>query len=999
MEKARLVPPLPPLYLQQMSESLHFIPYTDDPLAYLARRLITEQAQALPRLEQVQVLLPDPQAAPRLRRLLLAEAATQGYQALLGPQILGWQQWLDGMDSGPLAVVSAQRRELILVEALRQHPDLFGEGNLWALADSLLSLFDELSQHQIRLPEDPQAFLQQLERGYGLSAHRPHPALEREAHLVHTLWQAWHSELQQRGLIDRHSRRLLQLANSQDQPLDSPCYLLAPACLPAAERQWLAAMRQQPGLRVIIQAQRSSHSPPSRDYHPEYPLQQLAETLHCAIPPTPEQDGYSQLLDAIYSPDARHDTPLLERARAFANRYPDSPCRGRLRLFAAAGNEEEAQALALQVRRWLLEGREQIGIVTENRKLARRLRALLERAGIPLQDAAGWALSTTSAAAVLERWLQCVEEDFPHVALLDLLKSPFAVPTEQRDAHLTTVYRLQHDLIEHEQIGSGMTRYQQQRQRRAQRLANELSEDLAARLAGVAELLQGLADAAAPLQALAQGGPQAATQLLDALLVSLEQLGLRTQLEQDAAGQRLLDEMQQMRQAAAAEGLSLDWLSFRGWLGRTWERFHFQPPSNGLSVALMGLGQTPFQHFDALAIGGLEREFLPGALPNTPFFNDAVRQSLQLPGADARLAERFQHFRRLLEAAPQLLLSYRHQEGDEAIRPSPWLEALQVFHQLAWGDSCADQALRALLQHPASQVTAETPLPAPMQMPSPSLPANLLPQRYSASAYQQLLNCPYQFFAARGLQLAPPEAIKEALEKSDYGERVHRALQAFHRPLAGLPGPFSGQLHNTRREEAIALLDRISVAVFAEDLEDNFLHRAWLQRWQAQIPAYIDWQIEREQDWQVAGVEQQREYSPNGRLHLHGRLDRIDSNGAQLAIIDYKTGAMPSEEEVLRGEAVQLPFYALLSQNDPQPVGEVAYLALDEDKGVRQKLRLDDDALYTLSQAIARRLENLDEAMQHGARLPAWGDENTCEYCQMGGLCRRQIWQHHSDKK
>src|SRR5690606_5726489 len=89
--------------------------------------------------------------------------------------------------------------------------------------------------------------------------------------------------------------------------------------------------------------------------------------------------------------------------------------------------EHEARAVDLQIRRWWLAGHRRIALVTEDRKLARRVRALLARAGLALNDTVGWALSTTSAAAALERWLEAVEESFRASPLLDVLKSPFCV--------------------------------------------------------------------------------------------------------------------------------------------------------------------------------------------------------------------------------------------------------------------------------------------------------------------------------------------------------------------------------------------------------------------------------------------------------------------------------------------------------------------------------------------------------------------------------------------
>ena len=186
------------------------------------------------------------------------------------------------------------------------------------------------------------------------------------------------------------------------------------------------------------------------------------------------------------------------------------------------------------------------------------------------------------------------------------------------------------------------------------------------------------------------------------------------------------------------------------------------------------------------------------------------------------------------------------------------------------------------------------PLPTPTTRPAPAARATRLPTQITASSYQQLIDCPYKFHVARCLGLAPPEMIREALEKSDYGEKVHRCLQAFHGDIAELPGPWQGSFTRDRRSDAIALLEQIATAEFSADLEHNFLHRDWLQRLHATIPAYIDWQIERSQTWQTAAVERAIALDdPQINTTLKGRLDRIDSDGERMAIIDYKTGKIP----------------------------------------------------------------------------------------------------------
>ncbi len=971
------------------SHPIQLLPFAADPLEAVAARLCEDFSRQLPRLDQAVVLLPDMEAAPRLRRLLLQQAERLGFNALLGPRITTLRGWLaEQAPQQPYAVVNDYQRLLILVEALREHRTLFGEGNLWAIADSLLRLFDELTLNQVALPDDLTEFTARVATGYSLQGSHP-AALTHESRLVHTLWHAWHQQLHARRLIDRNTRHLLQLSHSLRQGPSERLYLAGLPTLQRAERHWLDAMLQAGHLTLLLQGEGGEE--PTQPYHPRTPLNTLFLSLQQALPSKGDGNALNRLFDAVYTP-ARNEGTLRERAQRFAAGAPDSPIGTTLQLFHADGDEEEARAVELQVRRWLLQGRREIGIVSENRRLARRVRALLERAGIALHDASGWTLSTTSAAAALEHWLQCAEEDFSHQAMLDLLKSPFTVSKEKREAHLNDVYRLEQDIVRHENIGSGLSRYLRQTRFRQHRLARELSGEMAQGLERVITLLQHLSESVAPLLGLLKGEHPAA-HFIDKLMESLQQLGLADGLAADAAGMQLLDELRQMQDAARGEGQRLDWLEFRGWLGRTLEQSHFRPADQGSGVTLMGLGQSQLQRFDGLIIAGMEREHMPGSPAGSPFFNDAVRQELGLTTSEAQLAERFFHFRRLLESADQLLLTLRRQQDGEEILPSPWLESLRSFHRLAYGDELEDDELRQLLASADSLVVdRSTPLPEPSLPPTPSLDAALLPKRYSASAYQQLMNCPYQFYAARGLRLSPAEEIREALEKSDYGERVHRILQAFHGDVAGLPGPFPKRLERQTRDEAQRLLEQISQAVFAEDLEDNFLHRGWLQRWLEKVPAYLDWQLAREESGRVDTVEADLRtdgFAPN--LELHGRLDRIDRQGEAMAVVDYKTGSIATEEEVLNGEAIQLPFYAVLARHRDIDVRQVEYLALDGTK-LGSKVVLQEGELEQLSNDVAERLKGLQMEMAASQGLPAWGDEKVCGYCQMEGLCRRPSW-------
>jgi ATP-dependent helicase/nuclease subunit B len=205
--------------------SIIAVPYAGDPLAALAARLIERHAAELPDLSQAVVLLPGLHAAARLRRLLLEQARAQGHAALLGPNIDTLRGWIERTVPDRQKVRRNElQRELILVDVLRMHRRLLGAGSAWAMGESLLVLFDELTRYQARLPESGLEPL--LRRGYGLGERETPAALSREAALIDTLWRAWHAQHAEEGSGDPHAAYLEKLAeNAATLPPQLQIYL------------------------------------------------------------------------------------------------------------------------------------------------------------------------------------------------------------------------------------------------------------------------------------------------------------------------------------------------------------------------------------------------------------------------------------------------------------------------------------------------------------------------------------------------------------------------------------------------------------------------------------------------------------------------------------------------------------------------------------------------------------------------------------------------------
>lgn len=936
-----------------------------DPAAQRCAELLADRT--LPDLSDTLVLLPGIHAAPALRARI---RAMSGRDALIGPvcHTLGT---LAGM-TAPARRGGEQRARLMLLDALRGHPGLTGDTDPWTLVEALLKLFAELGDQCGGLPGDTDALATTLRNAYGDGA--PERPLRREATLVATLWHAW----RERGGPDAGFGDGAAALAALESWRERGGHLLIGAGLDRVPRviaPWLA--------RGVSEGWATLYHAGPADAVPA-PL--VAAHANAPAPPT-----VTDALAAAALGDA--SDPMLARAASLGAAWPESPGSDALSVAAADDPEHEARTVDVQIRQWWLAGIRRIALVTEDRKLARRVRALLARAGLQLDDSAGWALSTTSAAAALERWLEAVEEDFRASPLLDLLKSPFCHLDDDRESQLASAWQFEEGIVRHEQVGRGLPRYRRAVRRRGARLPDEWGAALAGRLE---RMLDRVEHAAAPLLRHVQNPGRAfpAAECVAALDESLVRLGLRDGFAGDAAGQRVLEELAGMARAAGPDAPALTWREWRTWLGRTLERAVFREPVRG-GIALLSLADCATGGYDAVLVAGADAEHLPGRAHAHPFFNDAVREQLGLETWPAQRALQALRFRRALALAPRRVITRARERAQAERLPSPWLAALEAVHLIAWGRPAPTPDALALARAPGTLVVrTDAPLPVLSTRPRPVL--DRMPLRWSAGAHQDMIDCPYHWFAARRLQLDAPDPLREALSKQDFGQLVHRCLQAFHTDVAGLPGPFGRVVDAAARDDAEALLLELGNAVLAEQAESDFIARAWLRAWRRAVPRVVDFEVERAAaGWRVERAEYAFEHQA-GAVTLHGRIDRVEVDGhGRRAVLDYKTGAVAAVGAVAAAEHVQLASYAA----GVGDVDQIYFVGLGPAlKGERVALagvpspRYGDVDVEALTAAALSRLGDIVARLAGGAEMPAWGDAKACAYCRYAGLCRRGTW-------
>lgn len=632
------------------------------------------------------------------------------------------------------------------------------------------------------------------------------------------------------------------------------------------------------------------------------------------------------------------------------------------------GFEDEAQAAAAQVLAHVERGETPVALIAQDRALVRRIRALLERSALVMRDETGWKLATTRAGAAVMALLGAARRDASADAWLDWLKS--APIGSTRGAALEA---LEGTLRKHQVAdASGLARLPLEGSSR------ELRDD-----------------AVAIVEALARPLRRTLVDWLDRLAAALDSAGSLARLRGDAAGRQALSALgidpplAPVRRAQLSADLEPMLLAdFTRWVDDILERETFLPPdpidADSLplpaDVVITPLARAMLRPFAAAVLPGADDRRLGALNARDSILAPSVAQALTLVDPVAQRNAELLAFAQLLRL-PAVTLFRRRADGAEPLANSIFVDRLGLA--LAERDSAW-----APWRDPRIETSV---VPMPIGRSAPSVPAERLPRRLSASTFEALRDCPYRFFAQSVLGVRAVDELDAEVEKRDYGKWLHDVLHAFH--LGREPG--GDVAADTARLHAIG----------AASLESQGLDEAAFLPFSASfevlVPRYIAWLHDREAGgaaWSRGEVDLRAAPEALAGVELQGRVDRIDvvDGGRRLELIDYKTGsASKLKNKVLdRFEDTQLAFYAsLVGAGSTLPL-RAFYLAMDATRGLEVHEHGD---VATSAAALVNGLADDLRRLREGAALSPLGEGSACEHCDARGLCRRDHWSVESD--
>ena len=609
--------------------------------------------------------------------------------------------------------------------------------------------------------------------------------------------------------------------------------------------------------------------------------------------------------------------------------------------------EDEAQRTAACALRHIAQGEFPLALVSSDRALTRRVRSMLEARGVRMRDETGWKLSTSASSALVMALLKAGAWNASTDSVLAWLKQ---VP-EREDVCDVLEVALRRYAVREWRAVAGVAAIQDKPMLLT--LCQEVDNWIA-----ICKGRKCLVDWIAILQ------------------TSLQIWGCWKSLLADGPGAKVAAVLR-LEPASTADwnsrvntalwsGRKLDLAEFTAWANQALEAASFQPDyPDEEQVVILPMSQMLGRPFAAVLLAGCDEVRLNPAVEPPGGWTAAQRAVLGLPSRDVlEIAFRASWHHALQTPLADVLWRTSDDTG-EPLMPSVLVQVLQWKSQVAEG---ADpRTLRAVQ-------------PTPTQHPQPV--GRLLPlDRWTASAYEDLRQCPYRFFAMRQLGLKSVDELEGDVDKRDFGVWLHVVLRAFHEALLAEP--------TMPQDQRRALLDNCSAEVTsAMGLpEGEFLPFA--AAWPAVRDGYLDWLTDHEAG-QARFVDAETSHTQSmGSVALFGRIDRTDHlPDGQVLVVDYKTEPLAKTRSRVKEplEDTQMAFYAALLPHDTL---RGMYVNVGEKDGTKscEQLHLVDsrDAL------IEGLLQDVN-AIADGAALPALGEGVACDFCDARGLCRKDFW-------
>lgn len=771
----------------------------------------------------------------------------------------------------------------------------------------------------------------------------------------------WPQILQEQGAVDGVTRRNLLLKAQADLWRQEPprkkiiCAGVTGSIPMVAELMTVIA--EMPNGAVILPALERELTQEDWELidetHPQYIYRKFLNRLSIAASDIKDWPVSSNYKNQYQKNERRNFISELMRPAALTEKWRDlsqdifteQALKG-LHYINSETSEEEARIISIIMRETLETPEKTAALITPDRQLASRVKAIMKRWNIEVNDSAGTPLRATAVGTYLRLVAQTIAQNFPPVKMLELLKHPLCSAGMARNDFIIATRHLEKFLLRGPRPKPGLEGLLELLELKISEedphnKQEALTDD---HVIAIKNLLSNLQEAASTFGQRTENNKSLRRWLIqhgkvaEALAATPDHTGAERLWRQEdgETSAKLFANLIELTDVLDEISLSEYPSIFESLIAGQTVR-----PKFGMHPRLFILGplEARLLHHDVTILGSFNEGVWPQQIVSDSWMSRPMRQKFGLPAPEQAIGIMAHDLSQFLCAENVWITRSQRVDGTPQV-PSRWFLRLQTILEAAnltdaFKPNIYYLTLAALIDKP-SEFT-------PVSRPAPNPPISARPNKLSVTRIETWKRDPYSIYASQILKLYKLDPIDAQAGVSEKGQFIHDALEKFVKNYDQiLPEARYATLLDYGRNE------------FGEWLQQPEIRGFWWPRFERIADYFVKWEENRRLYAKPLFLESKGmiDIPVDGMaFKLHGRVDRIDllTDANVAEIIDYKTGSVPSKKEVIHGISPQLPLEAIIlnkngfeGQKQKLSVGALTYLQLTGARIAAKEIKIED---------------------------------------------------------
>ena len=329
-------------------------------------------------------------------------------------------------------------------------------------------------------------------------------------------------------------------------------------------------------------------------------------------------------------------------------------------------------------------------------------------------------------------------------------------------------------------------------------------------------------------------------------------------------------------------------------------------------VNIISPQEVKLLNYDLVIISNLNDGQFPPHITTDPWMSKSMRKNFNLPAKEEIIGSFAYDFTQFL-CNKEVILTRAIKENGTPTTKSKYLLRLETFLMC---QNCKIQ--ENTLWKEVYEKYNKTENLKTISRPKPTPPLERRPKELYATQIEKLMHNPYDIYANKILKLKVKDNFYDEKIFSFFGTATHEAIETY--------------LNNYTKLDKNELIKKL-INYGKESFDKYFTDEITKELFFIRFINIAKWFVNEDEKIRSLGYNVYAEQVK--KIHLQyldftisAIIDRIEENNNNINIIDYKTGTVPSNTQVLKGEKPQLIIEAIILADQNKNVENLAYWSI-----------------------------------------------------------------------